>query len=526
MKHTLMCLFVVIMLVAVTSSLGMTTTQVTKEYSAVKEIVDDIASDVLFPYTMEIIYSDTFETHDSLKPTPIETPDSFNWADYQGEDWTTPARDQGNCGSCWCFAAVAVLESAMNIKENCSYLDLDLSEQYVLSCLPKAGSCKGGMAYTALKYIINTSVAGNNCNGIILESCMPYQADDSIPCEAKCPEWRDNLIPFVEFSVWNAEPGDRERIKADLLQKGPVAVSMYVNRDFLQWHIHSHDPNDYFPFQEERYTNHVVLLVGWKDDPHVEQGGYWICKNSWGTGYGYDGFFNIEYGSLHIDDSNVVSTIYDPESFNCPPQVKTNGYYLGEVGETVPFDSRGSFDVDSDISSYHWDLGDGTEKTGATLNHVYQEEGIYPVVLTLTDKHGKIGTDQTWAFIDTVNHPPEKPVIKGPQKFKNFTRVNFTITTSDLDTDYVYYYIDWDEGEKDEWIGPYRAGEEVLVSHYWVFRDTYEIRVKAKDIYGDESDWEILPITVTKSASRYEMFFLRMLTELLSSFHVLYRIVT
>jgi len=324
--------------------------------------------------------------------------------------------------------------------------------------------------------------------------------------------------------VWNAEPGDRERIKADLLQKGPVAACMYVNRDFLQWHIHSHDPRDYFPFQEERYTNHVVLLVGWKDDAHVEQGGYWICKNSWGTGYGYDGFFNIEYGSLHIDDSTIVSVIYGPESFNCPPQVKTNGYYLGEVGETVSFDSRGSFDVDSDISTYLWDCGDGTEKTGAIIDHVYQEKGVYPVVLSLTDEEGKTNSDQTWAFIDTINHQPEKPVIEGPTTFKNFTWVNFTLTTSDDDNDDVYYFIDWDEGEKEEWIGPYHSGEEVMVSHYWVFRDNYEIRVKAKDIYGDESGWVTLEITVAKSTSRYDTSFLRMITDLLSSFHFIHQL--
>ena len=509
------------MLLMVTSSFVTMAFSIKKESVSISSIVDDVnVNDDLFPYAMKEVYSD-FDLScipDSPKPVPVETPEYFNWADLNGEDWTSPVRDQGYCGSCWCFAAVAVIESAINIKEDCSFLDLDLSEQYVLSCLPKSGCCMGGMAYRALKYIIDESEDGNNCNGIILESCMPYQADDTVPCEDKCSNWIENLIPFVDYGKWNAEPEDRELIKTDIMQKGPVATSMWVNRDFLEWHINSHDPNDYFHFQEERHTNHQVLIVGWKDDSSIEKGGYWICKNSWGKGYGYNGFFNIEYGSLHVDDSNVVSINYDPDSYNCPPQVNTNGYYKGAVDEEITFDSTGSFDVDDEINSYHWDFGDGTEKTGVIIQHSYQEEGIHPVTLTITDKSGKTGVDQTWAFIDISNNAPERPVINGPVKFENLTWVNFTFKTNDPDDDDVYYYIDWDEGEIDEWIGPYHSGEEFKLRHYWVFRDNYELRVKAKDIYGDESEWATLKVSVPKNKQTYDNLFITIIKSLINRF--------
>jgi C1A family cysteine protease len=480
----------------------------TEKQVSVKDHDCDCNND-LYPFVMTENLEDYKDDCYTPKPTPINTPEYFNWADNDGEDWTTPTRDQGMCGSCYIFGAVAAIESVINIQEGCPDLDLDLSEQYVLSCLPDVGGgCRGGMAYNVLKHIIDTSEKGNYCNGIILESCLPYQADDTIPCESKCPDWQEKLIPLVSYGKWNAEPEDRELIKTDIMEKGPVAVSMYVNRDFLQWHMTSHDPDDYFPFQEERYTNHVVLMVGWKDDPSIENGGYWICKNSWGTGYGYNGFFNIEYGSLHIDDSNVVSAIYDPDSFNCPPKANANGYYTGDIGEELTFESTGSFDADDENLIFDWDLGDGIEKTGANIKHTYQEKGIYQVTLTITDENGKEGVDQTWAFIDTTNNAPNKPVIDGPSKFENLTWVNFTFRAEDPDNDDVFYYIDWDEGEIDEWIGPYSSGEEVKIEHYWVFRDRYEIKVKAKDIYGDESDWETLKISVSRTKSRSLIDFL------------------
>ena len=93
----------------------------------------------------------------SPKPIIVDTPDEFSWKNSNGQDWTTITKNQGNCGSCWDFAAIGTFESIINIREECAILDPDLSEQYVLSCLPKAGSCWGGSTYHALLYIMETS---------------------------------------------------------------------------------------------------------------------------------------------------------------------------------------------------------------------------------------------------------------------------------------------------------------------------------------------------------------------------------
>ena len=43
-------------------------------------------------------------------------------------------------------------------------------------------------------------------------------------------------------------------------------------------------------------TNHSMAIVGWSDS----QGGYWIVKNSWGTGWGESGYARIAYTSNNI----------------------------------------------------------------------------------------------------------------------------------------------------------------------------------------------------------------------------------
>ena len=66
----------------------------------------------------------------------------------------SPVRDQGSCGSCWAFAAVAAIESSQRIRMNKKY---DLSEQQLTSCtyLDKDG-CDGGWMINAYKYLLNS----------------------------------------------------------------------------------------------------------------------------------------------------------------------------------------------------------------------------------------------------------------------------------------------------------------------------------------------------------------------------------
>jgi rhodanese-related sulfurtransferase/C1A family cysteine protease len=251
----------------------------------------------------------------AAKPQISDTPYEFNWRNYEGGDWTSPVKNQGGCGSCWDFAALGALEAVINIENDAPTLDLDLSEQYVLSCLPLAGDCGGGHSWKAFKYIISEEADGNYVNGIIPESCFPYQADDTVPCSDKCPDWESQLIPVSDYGYWYPNlPSDRDAIKTQLIEKGPLVTYLYATADFKTWGWAHHDPDDYYPYPGPvGAINHAVVIVGYKDDPTIDNGGYWIVKNSWGTGFGYDGFYNVEYDSLHHGEL-ITYVEYVPDS--------------------------------------------------------------------------------------------------------------------------------------------------------------------------------------------------------------------
>jgi len=474
-------------------------------------------------------YYKTFNQNESSSKPTITTdlPDYFSWKDFENEDWTTPAKDQGNCGSCWDFAAIGGLESIISIRENCAGLDPDLSEQYVLSCLSGAGSCSGGLARAAYFRINLTDRRGNYCNGVVLESCMPYQADDDIECSDKCDDWGEKLIPIIDYGYWypDGSENDRDAIKSQIMEHGPVVTTMlftyYIHgtNNLEEWGWTHSSPDDYYPYPGPvDNANHQVVLVGWKDDPNIGHGGYWICKNSCSSEWGYNGFFNIEYGSLNIDSIEIDWVEYDPDLYNnWAPKVYSGGKYEGVVGEEIDFDGTSTIDPEDDIVEYLWDFGDGIQKTGVTQTHTYDEGGKYLVILTVTDNNGNIGIDETWAFIDRTNSQPDTPVLKGRKIGQTEKEYEYTFYAYDPDGDDIYYYLNWGDvywsGSWQPWIGPYESGEKVTLTNIWDTNGEYVVRVKAKDKYDAESNWSTLPVIIPKNKSidEYNIWIIRLI---------------
>jgi C1A family cysteine protease/PKD repeat protein len=338
-----------------------------------------------------------------LKPHKADDlPSSFSWTENDG-DWTSPVKNQGNCGSCWDFAAIGLIESLINIEENHPGLDPDLSEQYVLSCLSGAGSCNGGLSQKALELIISTKEKGNFYNGVPLESCMPYQADDTFPCENKCHDWIDYLVPLTDYGSWDSYgfEEDRERIKTMIMEKGPVISDIYASEDFRSWGRRNHKKTDIYPYEKPIiWSNHVVIIVGWKDDLQLTNGGYWICKNSWGKSWGNNGFFNIEYNGQGIDNGYIIWADYNPYSYDWNPVSRPGGPYTADMNERITFNGSKSFDVEDAELEYEWDFGNNITKTGSKVTYHFPNRGIYTVSLTVMDTQGNKDTKKTAVFIE------------------------------------------------------------------------------------------------------------------------------
>jgi hypothetical protein len=75
--------------------------------------------------------------------------------------------------------------------------------------------------------------------------------------------------------------------------------------------------------------------------------------------------------------------------------------------------------------------------------------------------------------------------------FRKMPYFTYSLSTTDSDGDQVWYKWYWNDkiNETSDWIGPYDSGDTVTASHIWDEQGDYNIKVKAKDIHGEESEW-------------------------------------
>ncbi|KAL2099336.1 hypothetical protein ACEWY4_005816 [Coilia grayii] len=168
-------------------------------------------------------------------------------------------KDQHQCGSCWAFAAIAVLESHTCIEHG--YLP-SLSEQQLLDCSRAYGNhgCHGGWETAAFEYVRDNG-------GIDTDEAYPYEAKDAY-CRFKPSGVGALCHGHVELPF-----GDEDALKETVAFVGPVAVAIDAGRSSFQHYV-SGVYND--PHCSKTVTNHVVLVVGYGTEDGQE---YWLVKN-------------------------------------------------------------------------------------------------------------------------------------------------------------------------------------------------------------------------------------------------------
>jgi hypothetical protein len=218
--------------------------------------------------------------YDPCTPTR-DLPPSFDWRNYNGQNLCTPIRNQDGCGSCWAFATVGPLECNIKIVDGVS---VDLSEQWLVSCNRSGWGCGGG--WWAHNYHGWTP---DHCggSGAVLESVFPYVASDA-PCN--CPyEHAYHIASWHYIGNGSSIPGIAN-MKQAIMEHGPITVGVYVDSAFAGY------GGGIFNACVNGTINHGVVLVGWND----ADGGYWIMRNSWGGGWGEDGYMRILYNCSEI----------------------------------------------------------------------------------------------------------------------------------------------------------------------------------------------------------------------------------
>lgn len=102
-----------------------------------------------------------------------------------------------------------------------------------------------------------------------------------------------------------------------------------------------------------------------------------------------------------------------------------------------------------------------------------------------------------------VSRPPEKPKKpEGPSSINSGEEYTYNSSTTDPEGQQIYYIFSWGDGSDSGWLGPYESGSTVKASHAWSKTGNYQIKVKARDIYGAEGPWsDVLSVSLPRSKS-------------------------
>ena len=104
--------------------------------------------------------------------------------------------------------------------------------------------------------------------------------------------------------------------------------------------------------------------------------------------------------------------------------------------------------------------------------------------------------------INTVNEPPEKPIITGPKEGVPNVKYNFTFLSFDPEGSNITYYVVWWETWlewDDDKFGPYPSGTNITVKYAFIGRFSASIEAQSIDELGQKSDWAFWEIVIPRT---------------------------
>lgn len=382
-----------------------------------------------------------------------------------------------------------------------------------------------GMALSGMGSIVSSKDMQHRAVGLSLDDFVDQQQTE---CDTYLTATYDSelvqgfvpcygILTRVEVLMaknYSATPGHQIAIREKY--DGPNLVTVDFEDDNPEWSFtwKMFDFNDIFVTPGETY---YIAWTGWHGADQTKNY-HWGCAtdNLYEDAGSYFYFYRDKEWYTFRDVDFCFKT-YGAE--NKPPDtpdtpsgesyIEPDGVYTFETVTSDPeeHDVQYGWDWDGDDEVDEW-----TEffKSGVQIStpHTFYVAGDFCLKVKARDIGGVVSDWSSCYSVMVVNKPPGRPYKPtGPTEIEPSMSYTYSSSATDPNKDDVYVLFDWGDGTDSGWLGPYCSGETVSASHAWseVPLTGYNVRVKAKDEDGLESDWSgplLVPLSKSSSPQR------------------------
>ena len=246
-----------------------------------------------------------------------QIPSTYNSVD---EGFVTSIKNQNPYGNCWAYAACSVAESYL-IKKGMASSDIDLSEAHLNYYMyhnkgDKYENTDNDQTNVIGKYSFTDvgadprmlQLAMSNF-GLASETIYPISKITTMQGSKEDQNNTQYVMTNSNLLCQQAK-GNESIIKQAILDNGSVLACYYDTST-------AYKNSNYYNSNEVNSFNHVISIVGWDDsyaannfDNKPTRNGAWLIKNSWGTGFGNQGYFWMSY------DEYSLGSVYSYEFKN------------------------------------------------------------------------------------------------------------------------------------------------------------------------------------------------------------------
>jgi cathepsin C len=171
-----------------------------------------------------------------------------------------------------------------------------ISLKHVLDCSFYNQGCDGGYSLLVSKFFKEFDMIPTEC----YKTVYPKQ------CYQKCTDQKARLkLSVSDYYYTGGAYGEsnESNIMKEVYENGPISVSLEPHYSFMMYKSGIYDFNAATWFKsnltkpEWQKVDHSVVLIGWgvekKNGQDIK---YWILQNSWGPGWGENGYMRFRRG--------------------------------------------------------------------------------------------------------------------------------------------------------------------------------------------------------------------------------------